>query len=106
MMLSDDWSRMLADTIEIYGDNPGTIVILRGTATLSGQTARVAASSSGGRLDSGQAREARGGCVVLGGTALDIAPDDRFAYGGRLYRVKYVHPNRRPRTLAEADVVE
>jgi hypothetical protein len=97
---------MVADAAAIRGDNEETIVILRGTVTLTGQAARIVLNSGGRWAASGQAREARSDVLVMGGTALDVAVDDRFSRAGRLYRVKFVHPNRRARTMAEADVIE
>lgn len=106
MLTSGDWAQMVLDASVIRDDNAGTVTLRRGTAALAAQTARVVLNTGGSWLDSGQAREARGGVYVMGGTALDVAVDDRFNYGGRLYRVRFVHPNRRARTVAEADVVE
>jgi hypothetical protein len=108
MLTTGDWTQMIADAAAIRGDNEETIVILRGTATLTGQAARIILNSGLGArwAASNQAREARSGVFILGGTALDVAVEDRFSRAGRLYRVKFVHPNRRARTVAEADIVE
>jgi hypothetical protein len=106
MLTSGDWAQMVLDAAALRGDNEETVTLLRGTATLTGQAARIVLNSGGRWAASGQAREARSGVLVMGGTALNIQVDDRFTRSGRLYRVRFVHPNRLARTVAEADVVE
>ena len=106
MLTSADWARMAAVNAEVMGDNAGTITLRRGTATVTGQAARVVRAGGGRVLNSGEGGEARADVVVLGGTALDIEVGDRFTYEGTLYRVKFVHPSRLAGTQAEGEIEE
>ena len=44
--------------------------------------------------------------VVIGSITLDIEKEDRFNWGGDLYRVKFVRPNRQIATQAEAEIAQ
>ena len=106
MLTSSDWLGMASDMTSVRGDNPGTVTLRRGTATVAAQTVRIVKAGGGRALNSGQAEEQRGQVEVHGGTTLDVAVEDRFNLDGRLYRIKFVHPNRRMATVAEAELVE
>ena len=108
MLTGADWSQMAADLAAMRGDREETITIRRGGSTLDPQEVRIARAGGGGRVVEGDGgQESRGRVVVLGSTTLDIRPGDRFNdSGGTLYRVIFVHPNRRVAVIAEAEVVE
>lgn len=106
MLTNSDWLRMASDMTAVRGDNAGTVTLRRGTVTVAAQTVRIVRAGGGRALDSGQAEEQRGLVEMHGGTALDVAVNDRFNYDGRLYRIKFVHPNRRADAVAEAELVE
>ncbi len=107
-MLDDgDWSRMEADLAEIRGDNEISLAFRRKETTLAAQNVRVA--FAGGRamaMRSDAAKESRQTMFLLGAKDLDVAMDDRFTYQGVVYRVTFVQPNRRARTVAEAVAVQ
>lgn len=109
-LLSDgDWVQMAADLAVVRGDNEASVVLRRGNTTLTAQDVRVARTGGGSRAEglSNRSQESRGRAVVLGGTTLDIQPDDRFTdKNGVLYRVVAVRPNRRAGVMAECEVVE
>jgi hypothetical protein len=102
-----DWDQVATDLAAVRGENEEDIVIRRGNTTLDAQGVRVARLSRG-RIHTGDgSRESRGGVVVMGGSDLDIRPDDRFTdANGVLYRVVIVRPNRRAAVMAEAQVIE
>lgn len=107
LMTDRDWAAMTADLAAVRNDNPVSIVIRRGNATLAPQSVRVAGAQ-------GQAQERRsdgssqstGYVTILGAPGLNIQVDDRFTVDGILYEVAYIHPNRRAKTQARAKAVE
>jgi hypothetical protein len=106
MLSTADWTRMQADLAAVRGDNPVSITIRRGATTLAAQTVRVARTNSQGAMSAGdKSDEHRGKVVILGGTTLDIAPEDRFTVAGILYRVIVVRPNKKAAVVAEAESV-
>lgn len=107
MLSAADWAAMTADLAAVRGDNPVSIVIRRGAATLAAQTVRVARLNSAGSSAGGNmSEEYRGRVVVMGATTLDIQVQDRFTVAGVLYRVTMVRPNKRAAVMAEAELVE
>lgn len=107
LLTAADIARMKADIASVMGDNETSIVIRRGSTTLAAQTARVERTKSRSRqMNSEKSEEVRGQIVVMGDTTLDIQKDDRFTYGGNLYRVLFVRPNTQINVQAEAELVE
>lgn len=108
LLNSADLAAMRSDLLAVRGDNPVSVVIRRGNTTLTAQTVRV---STRGRMTA-QRRTGQGATettnliTVLGDIGLNIQPDDRFTLSGILYRVTFVHPNRRVRIEAQATAVE
>lgn len=103
-----DWTQIATDLAAVRAENAISITIRRGGTPLDAQPVRIARMPSQGRVQEGTlTRESRGRVVVLGGTDLDIEPDDRFNdAAGQLYRVVLVRPNRRAGVIAEAEIVE
>jgi len=98
---------MAVDRAQVRGDNEVSIVLRRGNTELAGQPVRIAGKGySGKRSQSDGAREVTDMVVVSGGTAFDVAIDDRFTHAGDLYRISYIRPNRRAGVTAEAVIVE
>jgi hypothetical protein len=58
------------------------------------------------RLQSDAAREAQQAMFILGEPDMDIQPEDRLTYDGKLMRVVFIQPNRLAATIAEAIAVE
>ena len=103
-----DWTQAAADLAAVRAENEVSIIVRRGTTTLTSQVVRIARTGGQGLVRQGMAtQESRGRVVVMGGTGLDIQPDDRFSDGdGAIYRVVLVRPNRRAAVVAEAEIVE
>jgi hypothetical protein len=99
---------MATDLAAVRAENQVSITLRRGGSSLEAQPVRIARMPSQGRVSTGElTQESRGRVVVLGGTDLDIQPDDRFTDAdGALYRVVLVRPNRRAAVIAEAEVIE
>lgn len=107
MLSNADRAMMQAAMAAIRNDRPVTIAIRRGTATLAAQVVRVAKSRGmPGNPDGGGMEAATTAINVLGDTALDIKPADRFTVAGLLYQVVNVHPNRDSAVMAEAILVQ
>jgi hypothetical protein len=91
----------------IRARNEVSLSIRRGDTTLTAQPMRIEyAGSRGSRLQSDAARSAQGAVFILGEYDMDIAVEDRLTYGGVLFRVVFIQPNRAPGTIAEAVAVE
>ena len=102
-----DWAQIRTDLLAVRDSNAVSLVLRRGSTTLTAQTVRVERLG----LQSRQAGSAAGqqnttGVVVMGDTTLDIQIGDRFTSSSVLYEVKFVRPNRRAATMAEAQAVE
>lgn len=98
---------MALDLAAVRADNPVSITIRRGSATLAAQTVRIGKRGQGQRASGNTAEESRARVIVAGSTSLNIQPDDRFNdAAGVLYRVILVRPNRRADTIAEAEEVQ
>jgi hypothetical protein len=108
MLNPDDIEQMRADLASVRQDKPISIVIRRGATTLTAQNVRLARPGGHAQTQaSDQARETRAVTLVFGVATLDIQVDDRFNdANGTLYRVRFVRPDRRVETVAEAVVVE
>lgn len=106
LMTSSDWAGMATDTEQIRDDNAVSIVIRRAGSTLASQKVRIAGNGSGSVNDSGEASQAVGTVVVLGGKTLDIRTGDRFNAGGQLYEVEFVRTNRMIGVMAQARMVQ
>jgi len=92
---------------KIRARNEVSLAIRRGDATLTAQLMRIEyAGVRGFRLQSDAAREAQQAVFILGEPDMNIAIDDRLNYGGVLFRVVFVQPNRLAATIAEAIAVE
>ena len=88
---------------KIRARNEVSIAIRRGDATLAAQLMRIEyAGSRGTRLQSDAARQAQQAVFILGEPDMDIKVDDRLTYGGVLFQVVFVQPNRLAATIAEA----
>ncbi len=107
-LLTDaDWDAMAADRALVRADNPVSVVLRRGDATLGAQTVRIAGKGyAGSRNSSGNTAEARGTVVISGAVDFDVQIDDRFTHAGKLYRVIYIRPNTRAGVTAEAMLEE
>jgi hypothetical protein len=91
----------------IRGRNEISLAIRRGESSLSAQLMRIEyAGVRGFRLQSDAARQAQQAVFILGEPDMDIAVDDRLTYGGVLFRVVFVQPNRLAATIAEAIAVQ
>lgn len=99
---------MAADLQSVRDDNPVSIEIRRGTATLPPQTVRLARQGRiNRRVDAGTIEQSEQRVVVLGDLTLDIQKGDRFNdESGELYEVDFVRPNRRAVIVAEARLVQ
>ncbi len=87
--------------------NEISVALRRGTSTLSAQFMRIEyAGARGFRLQSDAARQAQQAVFILGEYNMDIAVDDRLTYGGVLFKVVFVQPNRLAGTIAEAVAIE
>ena len=109
LLSAGDWAQMAADLAEVRGDNEVSVVLRRGSTTVTAQNVRVARTGGGSRVEgtSNRSQESRGRAVVLGGTTQDIQPGDRFTdENGVVYRVVTARPNRRAGVMAECEVVE
>jgi hypothetical protein len=88
---------------KIRAQNEVSIAIRRGETTLTAQDMRIEyAGARGFRLQSDAARQAVQAVFILGEPDMDIAVDDRLTYGGVLFQVAFVQPNRLAATIAEA----
>lgn len=106
MLNPSDIEQMRSDLLSVRDDNDVSVSFRRGNVTLNPQTVRIARTGSGGRNETGVAREVRGRVVLVGGVDLDVQVDDRFNADGRLYRVTIVRPNRVAATIVDAEISE
>ena len=107
IMMARDFAEITTIRTDMRADRPMSLSLRRGESTLTTQNnVRVARLASGSRNRSESGSEMRGGILVTGATSLNIAVDDRFTYSGRLYRVKFVRPNKDTGTQAECELVE
>jgi hypothetical protein len=92
---------------KIRARNEISLAIRRGDSTLSAQDMRIEyAGTRGFRLQSDAARQAQQAVFILGEPDMDIAIDDRLTYGGVLFKVVFVQPNKLAATIAEAIAVQ
>lgn len=107
LMSSADWSAMAADLADVRGDNETSIVLRRGSSSLTAQSVRIAqAGRQAARLATGEMEAALLEMTILGGTTLDIQPEDRFTVNGVLYEVSAVAANERAGVRARARMVQ
>ena len=80
-----------------------SLVIRRGTATLTAQPGRVVRDAVGNeaRGEGTEATTAR--VLIFGGPTLDIQREDRLTVDGVRYTVTFVRPDRTVETVAEAE---
>lgn len=91
----------------IRARNEVSLAIRRGETTLTAQPMRIEyAGLRGFRLQSQAAREAQQAMFILGEPDMDIQPEDRLTYDGKLIKVVFIQPNRLAATIAEAIAVE
>lgn len=101
------WMRMQKDLRAIRAENEVSLQIRRGETTLNAQPMRIEyAGSRGFKLQSDAARQATQAVFILGEPDMDIARDDRLTYGGMLFQVVFIQPNRLAATIAEAIAIE
>ncbi len=102
-----DWTQAQKDMRAIRAENEVSLVIRRGATSLTTQAMRIEyAGTRGFRLQSDAARSANQAVFILGEPNMDIAIDDRLTYGGILFNVVFVQPNKLACTIAEAVAVE
>lgn len=102
-----NWTQAQADMRAIRADNEVSVALRRDAITLSAQSMRIEyAGTRGFRLQSDAARSANQAVFILGEPDMNIAIDDRLNYGGVLFRVVFIQPNRLACTIAEAVAVE
>ncbi len=102
-----DWTQAAADMRAIRAENEVSLVIRRGATSLTTQSMRIEyAGSRGFRLQSDAARQSSQAVFILGEPDMDIAVEDRLTYGGVLFQVVFVQPNRLACTIAEAVAVQ
>lgn len=107
LMTASDWAAMRADMLAIRGDNPVSVVIRRGEATLAAQTVRIAGRKfRADTFDSAGGEQTVGTATLLGDTSLDIQVADRFTVGGTLYEVHFIEGNRLVGVRAQLRVIE
>lgn len=101
-----DWTQAQKDMRAIRAENEVSVAIRRGDTTLSAQSMRIEyAGTRGFRLQSDAARQASQAVFILGEPDMNIAVDDRLNYGGVLFQVAFVQPNKLACTIAEAVAV-
>lgn len=87
--------------------NEVSVAIRRGETTLAAQDMRIEyAGNRGYRMQSEAARQAQQAVYILGEHDMDIERDDRLTYGGVLFQVVFVQPNRLAGTIAEAIAIQ
>jgi len=102
-----DWTQAQKDMRAIRADNEVSVAIRRDATTLTAQSMRIEyAGSRGFRLQSDAARSATQAVFILGEPDMDVAVEDRLTYGGVLFKVVFVQPNRLACTIAEAIAIE
>lgn len=102
-----NWTQAQADMRAVRAENEVSVVLRRGETSLTAQSMRIEyAGTRGFRLQSDAARSANQAVVILGEPDMNVAVDDRLTYGGVLFRVVFVQPNRLACTIAEAVAVE
>jgi hypothetical protein len=102
-----DWAQAARDMRVIRAENEISLVVRRGSTSLTAQAVRIEyAGSRGFRLQSDAARTANTAVFILGEPNMDIAVDDRLTHGGILFNVVFIHPNKLACTIAEAVAVE
>jgi hypothetical protein len=98
---------MQADVELVISANPTSVALRRGDADIDAQDVLLASAKSSGReVRSDVGEEMRQRVLILGTVSLDIARDDRFNVGGRLYRVTKVKPDYPTCIQAEAEAVD
>ncbi len=106
LMSADDWEQLSADTADLVDDYGVTITLRRANGVLSPQKVRLGGGGSASLNYGQQTFENNAEFVLLGEKELDIQAGDRFNVAGRLYRVLYVRPDRRYRTVAVVELAE
>lgn len=106
--MSLNLTQVNADLMKVRDERAESIVIRRGSDSLSAQTVRIEKGTQYGALvRSLNGKEYRATAVVLGDTDLNIAVEDRFNdQNGILFMVIFVNPNHEACTVAEATAVE
>ena len=78
-----------------------SVILLRGTATLAAQEARLVRPSGAGTASSGGTESAQAMSQLVGKPDMDIRARDKFNLGGLLYEVVAVMPQRQISTTAQ-----
>lgn len=106
MLGDDDLAQMAGDFLAVRDDHAASVALRRGATTLDAQTVRVARLGGGGAETRGEnSAERRGQILVSGAIDFDVQAGDRFNWGGQLYEIRFVRPNRRAAVMAEAILV-
>jgi hypothetical protein len=102
-----DWTQAQKDMRAIRADNEVSVALRRDATTLTAQLMRIEyAGVRGFRLQSDAARQANQAVFILGEPDMNVALDDRLTYGGILFKVIFIQPNRLACTIAEAVAIE
>lgn len=102
-----DWSELATALAEVRDENATSITLRRGATTLAAQSVRIAqAGRQAARLATGELEAAVFEMTILGGTTLDIQPEDRFTVNSVLYEVSAVAANERAGVRARARMVQ
>ena len=102
-----NWAKITEQLRLVRAENEKSIAFRRADVEIAAQDMRVEyAGSRAFRLQSDAARQASQAVFILGEPDMDVELEDRFTYGGILFRVVFVQPNRLAATIAEAIAVE
>jgi hypothetical protein len=80
-----------------------SLVLRRGATTLAAQSGRIVRDEVAREPRSEAGQTAIGRALIYGGPAMNIARGDRLTFGGMLYEVTFVRPDRTVETVAEAE---
>ncbi len=102
-----NWAQAVEDMRAIRAENEVSVALRRDATTLAAQSMRIEyAGARGMRLQSDAARAANQAVVILGEPTMNVVIGDRLTYGGVLFQVVFVQPNRLACTMVEAVAVE
>ena len=107
ILSENEIAAMKADVELVISADPTAVVLRRKETDIDAQTVLIATARTSGRdvrSDVGEERRQR--VLILGTVDLDVARDDRFNIGGRLYRVTGVKPDYPICIQAEAEAVD
>lgn len=106
MLLNSADIATIADEITNVRNNRSiTKSLLRDGVHLPPQTFRFERSSSYSNPETDGAEERRADGVLNGEIDADVRVDDKFVEHGELFRIRYIHPNRRVHTQCDLEMV-